>query len=255
MFVLVLTWLVFDLAVLTAAAAATTEDDAEEDIKLGGGGDEYSDVPLVHLVQFGLLADAAAAPPCDGCVCSADEGSGGFGWYDDEGGGGCGGWYEDKDSGGSGLYKDDATAVAAERDDEAVATVCVALFSVTSALVCLSSVWSLHRADMSGKSRLRLFSRNDTMSNTVVDPFGVVASMVVVVLVAAPLVVVVLVALLVVVVVVVAASTAVGRRGWTTAAGFWSPVTGGGGGGGRLRNSCTFGGTAGADVVAANKSS
>jgi len=210
MFVFVLTWLMaFDLAVLTAAvAAATTEGDAEEDIKLGGGGDEYSDVPLVHLVQllFDLLADAA--PPCDGCgVCSAaadegggggwydDVGTGGGGWYDDVGTGG-GGWYEDKDSGGSGLYRDDAMAVAAERDDEAVATVCVALFSVTSALVCLSSVWSLHRADMRGKSRLRLFSRNDTMSNT--------ESLVVV----APLVVV-----LVELLVVVPASTAAGRRG------------------------------------------
>jgi len=104
--------------------------------------------------------------------------------------------------------------VAAERDDEGVATVCVALFSVTRALVCLSSVWSLHRADMSGKSRLRLFSRNDMMSNTDWDPVGVVAPLV-----------------------VVAASTAVGRRGWITAAGFWSPVTGGGGGGGRRWNS------------------
>jgi len=55
--VLVLTWLVFDLAVLTAAVA-TTEGDAEADIKLCGGGDEYDDVPLVHLVPFGLLEDA-----------------------------------------------------------------------------------------------------------------------------------------------------------------------------------------------------
>lgn len=244
MFVLVLTWLMaFDLAVLTAAVAvATTEGDAEEDIKLGGGGDEYNDVPLVHLVQLLLDLLVDAAPPCDGCgVCSAaaDDGGGG-GWYDDDVGTGGGGWYEDKDSGGSGLYRDAAMAVAAERDDEAVATVCVALFSVTSALVCLSSVWSLHRADMSGKSRLRLFSRKETMSNTDV------ASLVVV----APLVVV-----LVELLVVVAAFMAGGRRGWTTAAGFWSPVTGGGGGGGRLRNSCTFGGTAGADVVAVNKSS
>lgn len=195
---LVLTWLVFDLVVLTATVA-TTEGEADADIKLGGGGDEYDDVPLVHLVQFGLLEDAA--PPCS--ACSADGGSGG------------GGWYEDRDRGGSGWYKDDAMAVAAERDDEGVATVCVALFSVTRALVCLSSVWSLHRADMSGKSRLRLFSRNDTMSNTVVDPVEVVAPLVV----------------------VVAASTAAGRRGWITAAGFWSPVTGGGGGGGRRWNS------------------
>lgn len=88
---------------------------------------------------------------------------------------------------------------------------------------------------MSGKSRFRLFSRNDSMSNTVVDAVGVVAPLLVVV--------------------VVAASTAAGRRGWTTAAGFWSPVTGGGGGGGRRRNICTFGGTAGADAVAVSKSS
>lgn len=206
---LVLTWLVFDLAVLTAAVA-TTEGDAEAEMKLCDGGDEYDDVPLVHLVQFGLLEDAT--PLCGVCVCSTGDSCDG-GWYEGSGGGG---WYEDKDSGGSGWYKDDARAVAAERDDEGVGTVCVALFSVTRALVCLSSVWSLHRADMSGKSRLRLFSRNDMMSNTDVDPVGVVAPLVVV---------------------VVAASTAAGRRGWITAAGFWSPVTGGGGGGGRRWNS------------------
>jgi len=74
MFVLVLTWLVFDLAVFAAAAVATADGDVETDKKLGGGGDEYDDVPLVHLVQFGLFADVTLL--CGGCVCSEDEGSG-----------------------------------------------------------------------------------------------------------------------------------------------------------------------------------
>lgn len=127
---------VFDLAVLTAAAAApaTTGFGAEADTKLGGGGcGEYDDVPLVHLVQFGLLADAT--PPCGGCcACSAGGDEGGGLLYED------GGWYEGEGSGGSGWYRDDATAAAAARDSAAVPTVCVALFSVTMALVCLSSV-------------------------------------------------------------------------------------------------------------------
>lgn len=82
---LVLAWLVFDLAVLTAAAVATTDGDADTDKKLGGGGDEYDDVPLVHLVQFGLLVDATL--PGDDCdCCSEDEGSAVDDWYEGSGG-------------------------------------------------------------------------------------------------------------------------------------------------------------------------
>lgn len=101
-----------------------------------------------------------------------------------------------------------------------VDTVWVDLFSVANVLVCLSNVWSLHKAEMRGRSRLRLFSRNDSMSNTVVSAVIVDA---------------------------VGSTTADARLGRTTAAGFCNPVMGGGGGGGRLRNN-TLGGTAGAAV-------
>lgn len=90
----VLTWFVFDLTVLTTAAAATTDGDAVAARKLGGVGDEYDDVPLVHLVQFGLLTADDATP--FGC----SEG-GGNTWYDEDVDGGGKDWYaEDVAAGG-----------------------------------------------------------------------------------------------------------------------------------------------------------
>lgn len=180
--------------------ATTGDDDATADRKLGGDGENDDALLAGHLEQLDLLLE-------DTFVCGSADNDG---------------WCED-----------DAAGVTNDEDGTPVATVCVALFSVVdvSALVCLSSVWSLHNADMSGKSRFRLFSRNSLMSNTADGPPVEVETEV-----------------------VVDASAVEARRGWTTAAGFWSPVTGGGGGGGRRRN-IILGGMVGATDVAAKRSS
>jgi len=200
------------LTVFTAAALMEGDATAEAaDRKLGGGGDEYDDVLSVHLVQ---LVDLLVPDPAGDGLCSAVDN-------------------------GNCICEDDAAAAAVARDDTlTLFTVCVALFSVTSALVCLSRVWSLHKADMSGKSRFRLFSLNDSMSNTAVFTGGTTVDC----------------CFAGTHVVAITASAAEARRGRTMAAGFCNPVTGGGGGGGRRRNN-TFGGTAGAVAVTANRSS
>lgn len=111
-----------------------------------------------------------------------------------------------------------------------------------SALVCLSSVWSLHRAAMSGRSKVLLFSRNDLMSNTLPRP--VVPGVATADVLAAAFVVA-----------VATAEVCWNGRGMA-AAGFCGLATGGGGGGGRRRYcGSTLGGTAGADAAAVNRSS
>lgn len=49
--------------------------------------------------------------------------------------------------------------------DEVVEDVSLACLGKTKAFVCLSKYLSLHKADINGKSRFRLFSRRVLMSN------------------------------------------------------------------------------------------
>lgn len=65
------------------------------------------------------------------------------------------------------FFVDAATAAAAAAAAVVVAVLVVSLgcFGRTKALVCFSRYRSLHSAEISGKSKLRLFSRSVRMSN------------------------------------------------------------------------------------------